>query len=287
LVVRAADLHGPLRRIADLDTVRIGERTLRPQLKDTPIRARIYAPAGMARQTVLLVSGLHPAGIDEPRLVALARRLAEADVIVVTPEISGDDLSLVRAHHALSFQTGEESIDSFLDLGHRHVLTIFASREKRRLVDEIREMKFRLPPASVPSTRNGHLRARRCTSFQPITGFRISSGWRCRAARSSSGQVPYLSGGFESGLGMTSRGEPVEAIARRSGAPPASSRTRLTGQRPRAAIHARWHPRRRVERRRDISRQSGGFAVGQFDVVRPLQRPGAGWIFQFNLTPGF
>jgi hypothetical protein len=30
-----------------------------------------------------------------------------------------------------------------------------------------------------------------------------------------------------------------------------------------------------------------GFAVGQFDVVRPLQRPGKGWIFQFNLTPGF
>ncbi len=30
-----------------------------------------------------------------------------------------------------------------------------------------------------------------------------------------------------------------------------------------------------------------GFAVGQFDFVRPLQRPGKGWIFQFNLTPGF
>jgi hypothetical protein len=30
-----------------------------------------------------------------------------------------------------------------------------------------------------------------------------------------------------------------------------------------------------------------GYAVGQFDMVRPLQRPGRGWIFQFNLTPGF
>jgi dienelactone hydrolase len=36
---------------------------------------------------VLLVSGLHPAGIDEPRLTALARRLAEANVTVVTPDI--------------------------------------------------------------------------------------------------------------------------------------------------------------------------------------------------------
>ncbi len=31
----------------------------------------------------------------------------------------------------------------------------------------------------------------------------------------------------------------------------------------------------------------GGYAVGQFDVVRPLQRPQEGWTFQFNLTPGF
>jgi WD40 repeat protein len=31
----------------------------------------------------------------------------------------------------------------------------------------------------------------------------------------------------------------------------------------------------------------GGFAIGQFDFVRPLQRPGQGWSFQFNLTPGF
>ena len=87
LVVRAADLHGPVRRVADLDTVRIGERIVRARVKGTSIRARVYAPVGTARQTVLLVSGLHPAGIDEPRLVALARRLAEANVIVVTPEI--------------------------------------------------------------------------------------------------------------------------------------------------------------------------------------------------------
>jgi len=88
LVVRAADLQGPVRRIADLDTVRIGERIVRAGIKDVSIRTRVYAPAvGPARQTVLLVSGLHPAGIDEPRLVALARTLAEANVTVATPEI--------------------------------------------------------------------------------------------------------------------------------------------------------------------------------------------------------
>jgi hypothetical protein len=30
-----------------------------------------------------------------------------------------------------------------------------------------------------------------------------------------------------------------------------------------------------------------GFAVGQIDYVRPLDRPGRGWLWQFNLIPGF
>ena len=87
LVVRAADLHGVLRRLADLDTVPVRERLVGVPDRDARIRARVYAPLGTPRHTVLLVSGLHPAGIDEPRLVALARRLAEANITVVTPEI--------------------------------------------------------------------------------------------------------------------------------------------------------------------------------------------------------
>ncbi|HZT75690.1 MAG TPA: hypothetical protein VFA27_03470 [Vicinamibacterales bacterium] len=30
-----------------------------------------------------------------------------------------------------------------------------------------------------------------------------------------------------------------------------------------------------------------GFAVGEFDFSKPFQRPGRGWIFEFNLSPGF
>ena len=30
-----------------------------------------------------------------------------------------------------------------------------------------------------------------------------------------------------------------------------------------------------------------GFAIAQFDVVHPFQRPGRGWVYQFNLAPGF
>jgi hypothetical protein len=30
-----------------------------------------------------------------------------------------------------------------------------------------------------------------------------------------------------------------------------------------------------------------GFAVGQFDIARPFQRENRGWVYQFNLSPGF
>jgi outer membrane protein assembly factor BamA len=30
-----------------------------------------------------------------------------------------------------------------------------------------------------------------------------------------------------------------------------------------------------------------GFAIGQFDFAKPLQRVDKGWVFQFNLSPGF
>jgi outer membrane protein assembly factor BamA len=30
-----------------------------------------------------------------------------------------------------------------------------------------------------------------------------------------------------------------------------------------------------------------GFAIAELDYVRPLDRPGRGWMWQFNLTPGF
>jgi outer membrane protein assembly factor BamA len=30
-----------------------------------------------------------------------------------------------------------------------------------------------------------------------------------------------------------------------------------------------------------------GFAVGQFDLAYPFQRPGRGWVWSFSLTPGF
>jgi hypothetical protein len=30
-----------------------------------------------------------------------------------------------------------------------------------------------------------------------------------------------------------------------------------------------------------------GYLIGQFDFAHPFQRAGRGWLFQFNLSPGF
>ncbi len=86
-VVRAADMHGVVRRLADLGTRPATERELSIPTGRGVLRARLYSPGPSPGRTVLLVSGLHAAGIEEPRLVALSRQLAASGVAVVTPDI--------------------------------------------------------------------------------------------------------------------------------------------------------------------------------------------------------
>ncbi|MFT3921367.1 MAG: alpha/beta hydrolase [Myxococcales bacterium] len=50
-------------------------------------RGRLYVPAGGATRGLLLVHGMHPQGIDEPRLTGFARSLAASGVVVGTPEL--------------------------------------------------------------------------------------------------------------------------------------------------------------------------------------------------------
>jgi dienelactone hydrolase len=57
-----------------------------PSGSGASLPARLFRPA-RSRRTALVVSGLHPAGIDEPRLVDLARQLAASGMTVVTPDI--------------------------------------------------------------------------------------------------------------------------------------------------------------------------------------------------------
>lgn len=86
-VVRAADMHGAIRRLADLDTQAQREREVTIPTARGPLRARLYEPVRAYRRVVLVVSGLHPWGIDEPRLVRLVRELAAENVAVVTPDV--------------------------------------------------------------------------------------------------------------------------------------------------------------------------------------------------------
>ena len=88
-VVRAANLQSVVRRVADLDARPVTERRIEidsGSATGPSFSARLYLPDRLPRRMVLLVSGLHPAGIDEPRLMDLARQLAAAGLAVVTPD---------------------------------------------------------------------------------------------------------------------------------------------------------------------------------------------------------
>jgi hypothetical protein len=90
LVVRAADFQGPLRRVADVSIIGAAERLARVPTPHGSVRARVYSPLSQTPQhTAMLVSGLHPAGIDEPRLMTFVRELAKTGVTVLTPDIPG------------------------------------------------------------------------------------------------------------------------------------------------------------------------------------------------------
>jgi hypothetical protein len=84
-VVRAADMHGFARTLAEVGVRAPREREIAIPTSRGPLRARVYEPARASRRTALLTSGLHAAGIDEPRLVRLARDLSGDGLVIVTP----------------------------------------------------------------------------------------------------------------------------------------------------------------------------------------------------------
>jgi len=86
-VVRAADMHGFARAVADLGARAPREREIAIPTPRGPLRARVYEPARSRGRAALLTSGLHASGIDEPRLVRLARDLSSDGLVIVTPDI--------------------------------------------------------------------------------------------------------------------------------------------------------------------------------------------------------
>jgi dienelactone hydrolase len=87
LILRAAGTTGPLGRMARWEAHTVSDAVERIPTRDGSLRARVFRPTRPVRRAVVLVSGVHPDGIGELRLVGLARDLAGTGVNVVAPEI--------------------------------------------------------------------------------------------------------------------------------------------------------------------------------------------------------
>ena len=87
-IVQATGLQGPLRTLARWDSEHVRARDLPPlPWRGGHLRARAYAPDHPSGRAVLLVPGVHAAGIDEPRLVGFAGDLSAMGHPVLTVEL--------------------------------------------------------------------------------------------------------------------------------------------------------------------------------------------------------
>jgi dienelactone hydrolase len=86
-VVQASGMQGYARTVASVETGRFDERALTIPWRGGQLRARLYIPHGSSDRAMLLVPGVHAAGVDEPRLVQFARDLASVNHTVLTAEL--------------------------------------------------------------------------------------------------------------------------------------------------------------------------------------------------------
>jgi len=88
LVARAAGFQDGLAgRVSRWGTGSLTEEDVRIPSRHGPLRARLFRPEHPLGRTVLLTPGVHADGIDEPRLVKLARDLSAGGLTVLTPEL--------------------------------------------------------------------------------------------------------------------------------------------------------------------------------------------------------
>ena len=97
-VIQAAGMEGPARTVAEWNTDFVAESGLEIPWRGGALRGRVYRPADTETQRqeppealdgppVLVVPGVHAAGIDEPRLIQFARDVASMGRIAVTAEL--------------------------------------------------------------------------------------------------------------------------------------------------------------------------------------------------------
>ena len=87
LLLLATEHDGWLRGVARLHERPVGRRTLTIPTRDGDVRAHAYYPERGRWRPVVLVSGVHPEGIDDPRLVHFARSLAAVGLGAITPDL--------------------------------------------------------------------------------------------------------------------------------------------------------------------------------------------------------
>jgi dienelactone hydrolase len=109
-VVKAAGMQGRALTVASWDTVPVAETDRAIPWRHGVLRGRVYTPRSGRGRTILLVPGVHAAGIDEPRLVGFAREIAGTGHPVITAQL--DDL----AHYMITTQTTDMIEDAALSV---------------------------------------------------------------------------------------------------------------------------------------------------------------------------
>jgi dienelactone hydrolase len=94
-IIRVAKHEGPLAHMARLGTQSIHAGPIVAiATRHGPVETRLYRPNRPARRTAILVPGIHMDGINEERLVGLARELAASGLQVLT--VAPPDLTRYR-----------------------------------------------------------------------------------------------------------------------------------------------------------------------------------------------
>ena len=86
-VVRAAGMQGLPRKAAAMEAAAVTTTDTTIPWRGGELRGRTYAPDDVDGRAVLLVPGVHAAGINEPRLMTFAREIAATGHPVITAEL--------------------------------------------------------------------------------------------------------------------------------------------------------------------------------------------------------
>jgi dienelactone hydrolase len=86
-VIRAAGMQGVARSAASIEAEPVTAAETSIPWRDGALRARTYTPSDVRGRPILLIPGVHAAGIAEPRLIKFATEIAATGHQVVTAEL--------------------------------------------------------------------------------------------------------------------------------------------------------------------------------------------------------